>query len=121
VEGAANLNQLEWHANDIRFVLDELTRENLAHSSSLPFAGHLDLSHVGAFGHSFGGIAAAHACQLDRRFKACLNEDSVVAKRPLFLDDRGWAMDQAFMLILQVAVLQSGSNEFEINVAINQA
>jgi len=24
----------------------------------------------------------------------------VVAKRPLFLDARGWAMDQAFMLIL---------------------
>jgi predicted dienelactone hydrolase len=100
VEGEANLNQLEWHANDIRFVLDELTRANLASSSALPFAGHLDLSHVGAFGHSFGGIAAAHACQLDRRFKACLNEDGVVAKRPLFLDDHGWAMDQAFMLIL---------------------
>jgi predicted dienelactone hydrolase len=100
VEGEANLNQLEWHANDIRFVLDELTRANLASSSALPFTGHLDLSHVGAFGHSFGGMAAAHACQLDRRFKACLNEDGVVAKRPLFLDDRGWGMDQAFMLIL---------------------
>jgi predicted dienelactone hydrolase len=100
VEGEANLNQLEWHANDIRFVLDELTRANLAISSALPFAGHIDLSHVGAFGHSFGGIAAAHACQLDRRFTACLNEDGVVAKRPLFLDDRGWAMDQPFMLIL---------------------
>ena len=100
VEGEANLNQLKWHSDDIRFVLDELTRANLASSSALPFAGHLDLSRVGAFGHSFGGIAAAHACQLDGRLKACLNEDGVVAKRPLFLDDRGWAMDQAFMLIL---------------------
>ena len=100
LEGEANLNQLEWHANDIRFALDELSRVNLAGSSGLPFAGHLDLTQVGAFGHSFGGIAAAHACQLDRRFKACLNEDGVVAKRPLFLDVRGWAMDQAFMLIL---------------------
>jgi predicted dienelactone hydrolase len=100
VEGEANLNQLEWHANDIRFVLDELTRANLASASVLPFAGHLDLSRVGAFGHSFGGMAAAHACQLDRRFKACLNEDGVVAKRPLLLDARGWAMDQAFMVIL---------------------
>lgn len=100
VEGEANLNQLGWHANDIRFVLDELTRANLAGSPTLPFAGHLDLNHVGAFGHSIGGMAAAHACQLDRRFKACLNEDGVVAKRPLFLDDRGWGMDQAFMLIL---------------------
>ena len=62
--------------------------------------GHLDLDHVGAFGHSFGGIAAGHACQLERRLKACLNEDGVVAKRPLFLDARGWAIDQAFMLIL---------------------
>jgi predicted dienelactone hydrolase len=100
VEGEANLNELEWLANDIRFVLDELTRADLAASSALPFAGHLDLSRVGTFGHSFGGIAAAHACQLDRRFKACLNEDGVIAKRPLFLDARGWAMDQAFMLIL---------------------
>jgi predicted dienelactone hydrolase len=100
LEGEANLNQVKWHANDIRFVLDELTRTNLDGTSSLPFAGHLDLDRVGAFGHSFGGIAAAHACQLDRRFKACLNEDGVVAKRPLFLDGHGWAMDQAFMLIL---------------------
>jgi hypothetical protein len=27
-EGEANLNQLEWHADDIRFVLDELTRRS---------------------------------------------------------------------------------------------
>jgi len=69
VEGEANLNQLKWHASDIRFVLDELTRENLGSSSTLPFAGHLDLSHVGAFCHSFGGIAAAHACQLRPAFQ----------------------------------------------------
>src|SRR5215813_572123 len=42
LEGEANLNQLEWHANDLRFVLDELTRANRDSSSSLPFAGHLD-------------------------------------------------------------------------------
>ena len=101
LEGEANLNQLEWHANDIRFVLDELTRANLAGSSPLPFVGHLDLKHVGAFGHSFGGIAAAHACQLDQRFNACLNEDGLVAKRPFYLDTCGWGMDQAFMLILR--------------------
>ena len=100
VEGEANLNQLEWHANDIRFVLDELTRANLGGSSALPFAGRLDLGRVAAFGHSFGGIAAAHACQLDQRFKACLNEDGEVAMRPYFLDPGGWGMDQAFMLIL---------------------
>jgi hypothetical protein len=102
-EGDANLNQLEWHAADIRFVLDQLSRANVPGSSALPFAGHLDLSQVGAFGHSLGGIAAAHTCQLDRRFKACMNQDGIVAKRPLFLDARGWAMDQAFMFILHDA------------------
>jgi predicted dienelactone hydrolase len=101
LEGEANLNQLEWHANDIRFVLDELSRANATGSTTLPFAGRLDLDHVAAFGHSFGGIAAAHACQIDRRLKACLNEDGVVAKKPFYLDGRGWGLDQSFMLILR--------------------
>jgi hypothetical protein len=48
----------------------------------LPFAGHLDFSRVGAFGHSFGGMAAAHACQIDRRIKACLNQDGLAAMQP---------------------------------------
>jgi hypothetical protein len=94
-EGEANLNQLEWHADDIRVVLDELSRA----PSTLPFAGRLDLARVGAFGHSFGGIAAAHACQKDPRIKACLNQDGAVANQPYFLDVRGWGMDQAFGLI----------------------
>ena len=111
VEGEANLNQLEWHAEDIRFVLDELTRLNAADSSAPPFAGHLNLNQVGAFGHSFGGIAAAHACQTDRRFKACLNQDGSVAKRPFFLDVRGWGMDQAFMFILRDAPTHRLSDE----------
>jgi predicted dienelactone hydrolase len=55
-EGVANLNQLEWHTDDMLAVLDELTRLNGAVSSGVPFAGHLDLTHVGAFGHSFGGV-----------------------------------------------------------------
>ncbi len=99
LEGEANLNQLEWHADDIRFVLDELSRLNEAGVSPLPFAGRLDLARVGAFGHSFGGIAAAHACQKDRRIKACLNQDGAVAMRPFYLDARSWGMDQAFMLM----------------------
>jgi predicted dienelactone hydrolase len=38
LEGEANLNQLEWHANDIRFVLDELSRANVTGPTALPFA-----------------------------------------------------------------------------------
>jgi hypothetical protein len=98
-EGDANLNQLEWHAADISFILDELIHLNAADSSHTPIAGHLDLDRVGAFGHSFGGIASAHACQKDQRIKACLNQDGAVAMRPFYLDARGWGMDQPFMLI----------------------
>jgi len=95
VEGEANLNQLEWHSDDIRVVLDELGRGR----SRLPFSGRLDLERVGTFGHSFGGIAAAHACQKDRRLRACLNQDGAVAMQPYYLDAQGWGMDQAFMFI----------------------
>ena len=97
-EGENNLNQLEWHARDIRFVIDELARMS-RERSSLPFAQHLDLTRIGAFGHSFGGIAAAHACQIDRRIRACLNQDGAESRKPFLLDARGWGMDQPFMYI----------------------
>jgi pimeloyl-ACP methyl ester carboxylesterase len=98
-EGKANLNQLEWHADDIRFVLDQLNRSNESVAPSLPFAGHLDLGRVGAFGHSFGGVAVAYACQGDRRIKACLNQDGENGLTPFYLDARGRGIDQPFMFI----------------------
>jgi Platelet-activating factor acetylhydrolase, isoform II len=97
-EGEWNLNQLEWHAKDIRFVLDQLESVNGA-TSDLPFAHGLDLSRVGAFGHSFGGVAAAKACQTDRRFSACLNQDGLAGWRPFDLDGGAWSKHQRFMLI----------------------
>ena len=66
----------------------------------LTFAGHLDLSRVGVFGHSAGGQAAAHACQIDR-LRACLNQDGLSGFAPYYLDASGWGMDQAFMLIIR--------------------
>jgi len=95
----ANPDRLRWWADDIRFVLNELGRENRIGSSRLPFAGRLDLARVGAFGHSAGGQAAAHACQIDRRLRACLNQDGFTSMAPFYLDARGWGMDQAFLLI----------------------
>jgi len=111
LEGAVNLNQLEWHAEDIRFVIDQLTAAHQDTASALPFATHLDLSRIGAFGHSFGGMAAAHACQLDARIKACLDEDGVAAKQPLHLDSHGRSMDQAFMLIERAAPASPPSDQ----------
>lgn len=98
-EGKANLNQLEWHADDIRFVLDQINRSNESVAPSLPFAGHLDLGRVGAFGHSFGGVAVACACQGDQRIKACLNQDGENGMTPFYLDARGRGIDQPFMFI----------------------
>jgi predicted dienelactone hydrolase len=92
-----NLNQLKWHTEDVRFVLDRLLRTD--RDTSLPFAGHIDTTRIGAFGHSFGGEAAAHACQTDHRLMACLNQDGLASMAPYYLDARGWGMDQAFMLI----------------------
>jgi dienelactone hydrolase len=79
-------------AADIRFVLDRLSSERGA-----PFPRQLDLSHVGALGHSLGGEAAALACQLDSRFKACLNQDGAMHNLPFSRDSAGRTMRQPFM------------------------
>jgi predicted dienelactone hydrolase len=97
-----NPDRLQWWADDISFVLNELDRENrVGGSTRLPFAGRLDLTRAGAFGHSAGGQAAAHACQIDRRLRACLNQDGLSAFAPYYSDASGWGMDQAFMLIVR--------------------
>lgn len=57
---------------DLRFVLNELTRLN--HDDAL-LAGHMDLSKVGVFGHSYGGAASARILQIDDRFRAAINMD----------------------------------------------
>lgn len=51
--------RVEWWANDIRFVLNKLISLHQKSSDDIPFAGHLDLKRIGAFGHSVGGRAAA--------------------------------------------------------------
>lgn len=58
-------------AGDMRFVVDRLAQVNAGESDDLPgWAGHIDLAHVGFFGHSLGGAAAAEACRLDSRCQA---------------------------------------------------
>jgi dienelactone hydrolase len=98
-EGEWNLNQLDWHARDIRFVLDQLHDTARTAASALPFANHLDLTRVGAFGHSFGGVAAAKACQTDHRISACLNEDGLAGRRPFDTNGGSWSRTQRFMLL----------------------
>ena len=92
-------NRVEWWASDIRFTLDELTRLNQSRSAEVPAAGHLDLQRIGAFGHSVGGRAAARACQLDDRLRACADQDGVARMMPFYPDASGSGMLQPFLLI----------------------
>ncbi|MDB5361078.1 MAG: hypothetical protein JWO51_2375 [Rhodospirillales bacterium] len=60
-------------ARNVAAVLDQLTRLNEDRGSEL--FGRLDLDHLGAWGFSFGGAAAAQAAWQDRRIKAVANLD----------------------------------------------
>jgi predicted dienelactone hydrolase len=84
-------------AEDIRFVLDQLRREDGEPASRLPFAGRLDLGRTGAFGHSSGGRAAALVCGAPARVQACLNQDGLAMNQPY---DRGAAarLEKPFLL-----------------------
>ena len=71
--GCVNKILTAW-TGDMAFVLDRLERWNAADSSGR-FAGRLDMTRVGVFGHSFGGAAAAQFCHDDARCKAGIDVD----------------------------------------------
>lgn len=59
---------------DTRVVVDEVVRL-AAPGSGSRFAGRLDTTGVGAFGHSMGGIVSAAFCARDARCRAAINLD----------------------------------------------
>lgn len=65
--------QRRW-ANDLSFVVDELERRRADDTQPSYFA-RLDLSRLGAFGHSAGGGAAGQALVVDDRIRAGANWD----------------------------------------------
>lgn len=76
---------LDVRVADTRFVLDQLERINRganpdASGRPLPrgLARSMDTSHVGIFGHSFGGGTAAAVMHTDPRFVAGVNLDGLV-------------------------------------------
>ena len=76
-------------AADVRFVLGRLMQLNDGQKPKFSLAGRLDLDQVVAMGHSAGAAFAARACQLDLRFKACIDLDGAmmpVAALPDFGD-----------------------------------
>lgn len=95
-------------AADVRFVLDKLIA--LDHDAHSPLSGHLDLDEVAAMGHSAGAEFAARACQLDARFKACVDLDGgmvPVAALPDYSD--GATMKQPLLFLEAV---HAGSKMF---------
>ena len=64
-------------AADFRFTLVQIIRLNADAAQKAPFSGRIDIRQAGAFGHSFGGLAAARACSLDPRIGACINQNGV--------------------------------------------
>jgi dienelactone hydrolase len=70
---------IEVGAADERFVLNRLTDLNTGGGKHFALAGRLDLTTVALMGHSAGADFAARACQLDARFKACVDLDGAMA------------------------------------------
>lgn len=62
-------------AADVRFVLDKLIELKDSPNGRSPVIDTLDLKSAVAIGHSAGAAIAARACQLDARFKACIDLD----------------------------------------------
>jgi predicted dienelactone hydrolase len=61
---------------DLMFVADQVRR--LDADATSRFGGRLDLSRLGALGHSFGGNAALEWCRTDPRCRAAVNLDGAV-------------------------------------------
>jgi dienelactone hydrolase len=69
-------NEMRIQTDDDKFVLDQLAAIN--QSATNPLAGHMDLTHVGAFGHSFGGSVSAELASEDSRVLSAIVLDGVL-------------------------------------------
>jgi len=68
---------VETRSADASFALDELGRLSAIDPRSA-LVGHLDLGHVGIFGHSLGGASAIQATEEDPRFRVAVNLDGTL-------------------------------------------
>jgi len=89
--------QLRVMVEDVSFVTDQLNRLNTEPSGM--FNGKLDLGNAGFFGHSLGGAIAPLVCQMDKRFKACLNQDGLLLGQVMILDPAGGKLERPFMFL----------------------
>jgi dienelactone hydrolase len=88
--------RVDVRARDAAFVLDELAR--IGENDPL-LGGRLDLSRVGIFGHSLGGIAASEAARQDKRFRAVANLDGLVNGQPMYPEPVGQGLGSPFLYL----------------------
>jgi dienelactone hydrolase len=67
---------LEAWTSDTAFLLDYLAQLD-ANDPAGRFTGHLDMNHVGMFGHSLGGATALQFCHVDPRCKTGIDVDGL--------------------------------------------
>lgn len=101
------LNDQEIWIADVQFVLNELSHWS-ADGKDM-FYNRFDLSHVGVFGHSFGGLIALQLCLGDSRFKAGVSLDGVSFGPDISPAD----LDKPFMFLIAEGSAQAFDNSNE--------
>lgn len=104
-------HNVDVRAADLSFVLTRLVALG-ANSGASPsqFSGRLDMSRVGAVGHSRGGWAAIVACRRDERIKACVNEDGNAGGQGLEYPGAG-TPTQSILYVERSPVLEPGTTQ----------
>jgi predicted dienelactone hydrolase len=88
--------QLQLWAEDIAFVarrMGELDRNDRR------FRGRIDTKAIGSLGHSAGGLASFHACQIDPALRACADIDGNYRARPYPIAAAAESPSQPFLWI----------------------
>lgn len=93
--------EIEEGAGDVRFVLNRLTELNAGGGQHFLLTGRLDLNRVAAMGHSAGAEFAALACELDARFKACVDLDGAMVPIGALPEPASGAVIQQPLLFLE--------------------
>jgi predicted dienelactone hydrolase len=94
----ASRNRVDARALDLLFALRQLERLNTG-SPATDLRDRLDLTRVGVFGHSRGGLAAAEACKREPRLRGCLNYDGNYMDGGAYADGVAGVLTQPFMMI----------------------
>lgn len=97
----AGLKLVKTWSKDMSFAISKFSEMSLVKGNM--WTEHVDMEHVGAFGHSFGGAASAEASATDERIKASIDIDGYlygVQKSP----------QKPLMFILS----QHGQNEIDL-------